>query len=94
VEFEWDEAKRIGNLRKHGVDFVHVSDFDWETAVRIEDDRRHYGEERWLALGKVGERLHTLVYTIRSGRTRVISLRRSKRQEVAVYEKASRPTDA
>jgi uncharacterized protein len=94
VEFEWDEAKRFSNLRKHGVDFVHVLDFDWETAVRFEDTRRQYGEERWLALGRIGARLHTLVYTIRSGRMRVISLRRSKRQEVAVYEKASRPTNA
>ena len=94
MEFEWDEAKRIGNLRKHGVDFVRVLDFDWETAARFEDIRRPYGEERWLALGKIGERLHTLVYTIRLGRTRVISLRRSKRQEVAVYEKASRSSDA
>jgi uncharacterized DUF497 family protein len=94
LEFEWDEAKRFSNLRKHGVDFVRVLDFDWETAVRFEDNRRPYGEERWLALGKIGERLHTLVYTIRFGRTRVISLRRSKRQEVAVYEKASRSSDA
>jgi uncharacterized DUF497 family protein len=94
VEFEWDEAKRFGDLRKHGVDFIHVLDFDWETAVRFEDNRRPYGELRWLALGKIGERLHTLVYTIRRGRTRVISLRRSKRQEVAVYEKTSRSSDA
>jgi hypothetical protein len=93
VEFEWDEAKRRNNLRKHSVDFARVQDFDWATAVRFEDNRRPYGEERWLALGKIGERLHTLVYTNRAHRTRVISLRRSKRQGVAVYEKASHPSD-
>ena len=94
MEFEWDEAKRASNLRKHGVDFVRVLDFDWETAVRFEDNRRPYGETRWLALGKIGERLHTLIYTQRFDRTRVISLRKSKRQEVADYEKASRSSGA
>ena len=54
MEFEWDEAKRFSNLRKHGVDFIRVLDFDWETAVRFEDNRRPYGEERWLALGRIG----------------------------------------
>ena len=94
MEFEWDEAKRAGNLSKHGVDFVRVRDFDWETAVRFEDYRRPYGETRWLALGKIGERLHTLVYTQRFDRTRVISLRKSMRQEVAGYDEASRSSDA
>jgi uncharacterized protein (DUF4415 family) len=61
--------------------------------VRFADNRRPYGEERWLALGRIGERLHTLVYTNRAGRTRVISLRRSKSQEVAVMRKRLiRPT--
>jgi hypothetical protein len=92
VDFEWDEAKRRSNLRKHGVDFARVAAFEWATAVRFADNRRPYGEERWLALGRIGERLHTLVYTNRAGRTRVISLRRSKSQEVAVYEKASHPS--
>jgi uncharacterized protein len=44
VEFEWDEAKRIGNLRKHGVDFARVVTFDWNTMIEVPDLRRPYGE--------------------------------------------------
>jgi len=37
VEFEWDEAKRFGNLRKHGVDFARVEAFEWGTIVEVQD---------------------------------------------------------
>lgn len=90
MDFEWDEAKRLSNLRKHGVDFRRVVEFEWETAVWLEDNRKPYGEQRWLAWGTIGDRLHTLVFTRRGDSTRVISLRKSKRQEVTDYEKATR----
>jgi uncharacterized protein len=44
MEFEWDEDKRLTNLRKHGVDFVDVpSIFDGDT-IMVEDSRHDYGE--------------------------------------------------
>ena len=85
MEFEWDEAKRIANLRKHGVDFARVEAFDWSTPVEVQDVRRHYGEARWQALGVIDDRLYMLIYTKRDGRTRVISLRKASRQEKAYY---------
>jgi len=43
MEFEWDEAKRLANLRKHGIDFIDVpAVFDGDT-VMVEDDRYSYG---------------------------------------------------
>ena len=93
MEYEWDEAKRVSNLAKHGVDFGRVGEFEWSSAIIREDRRRWYGERRWRALGKIGERLHTLVYTERMGRTRVISFRKSKEQEVEFYEQASDSSD-
>ncbi|HTW71328.1 MAG TPA: BrnT family toxin [Acetobacteraceae bacterium] len=91
VEYEWDETKRRSNLAKHGVDFAQVSDFNWPLAVIQEDRRRNYGERRWNAVGTIGERVHTLVYTERIGRVRVISLRKSKKQEVDFYENQKEP---
>jgi hypothetical protein len=85
VEFEWDEAKRIGNLRKHGVDFAQVTAFDWDTMIEVPDHRRAYGETRWQALGMIDNRLHMLIYTKRDSRTRVISLRKASREEKAAY---------
>jgi hypothetical protein len=85
VEFEWDEAKRIANLRKHGVDFARVVAFEWDTARESEDRRRDYGERRWIAHGRIGPELHVLIYTRRHGRVRVISLREASRREKAGY---------
>jgi len=96
VEYEWDESKRRSNLAKHGVDFANVGGFEWSSAVIREDRRRNYGERRWRALGRIGDRLHTLIYTERADRTRLISLRKSKKQEVEIYdsETAPDPSDA
>ena len=93
MDYEWDETKRRGNLAKHGVDFVLVAALDWSSVVITEDRRLSYGERRWLALGKIGDRVHTLIYTERGSSTRVISLRKSKRKEIEVYEQASRASD-
>lgn len=40
MEFEWDEAKRQSNLRKHGLDFAEVDHFDWDDPVTYVDDRK------------------------------------------------------
>ncbi|MGB7260068.1 MAG: BrnT family toxin, partial [Pseudolabrys sp.] len=87
-EYEWDVAKATANRRKHGVSFNAVLDFDWETALVVPDERADYGEPRWLALGMIGKRLHSLAFTIRRERIRVISLRAASRKERTNYEQA------
>jgi hypothetical protein len=86
MEFEWDEAKRKANLAKHGLDFGNAIEFQWEDAVTWPDLRKHYGEERFLALGLFRGRVHSIAYAERSGVTRVISFRRAERREVKRYE--------
>ncbi|HEY7231382.1 MAG TPA: BrnT family toxin [Pseudolabrys sp.] len=90
MAYEWDAAKAAANRRKHGVSFNAVLDFDWAKALVVADDRADYGESRWLALGMIGERLHSLVFTIRVTRIRVISLRKAGRKERSLYEETSR----
>jgi uncharacterized protein len=80
--WEWDEAKRATNVAKHGIDFRSVENFDWAQADVIEDKRKDYGEIRFEATGLIGARLHKLVFTMRSGRRRVISLRKANSQEI------------
>ena len=48
MEFEWDESKRISNLRKHGIDFLDVAAVFGRSIVTISDDRFDYGEERFV----------------------------------------------
>ena len=69
--------------------FEQAADFDFETAIYLEDRRHEYGERRIRALGYIEARLYALVYTIRGDALRVISLRRANRREVRTYEEAT-----
>ena len=82
---DFDSAKNALNIAKHGIDFAMVDAFEWDTAVTEEDRRREYGERRWNALGYIGARLHCLVFTIRDGQVRPISLRKANQRENRRY---------
>ena len=88
--YEWDEAKRAANLRKHDVDFTAISRFDWQRAVVFRDDRLGYGENRFLAYAPIGGRLYALVFAERGPARRIISFRKANRREQARYA-AERP---
>ena len=83
MEYEWDEAKRVETLARRGLDFDSVNHFEWNTAITRRSDR--HGEIRFMATGYIGDRLHTVIYTIRESRCRIISLRHSSRSEVREY---------
>ena len=85
--YEWDETKRRINLEKHGVDFSDVERFEWGDAVIISNDR--HGEVRFVAYGYINNRLHVVVYTIKTNITRrVISIRKANPREMRTYAKA------
>ena len=86
MQYEWDEDKREANLTKHSVDFMAAEDFEWDAAIETMDDRFDYGEERWAAMGFIGNRLHVLVYTRRSEGIRIISMRKANKREREFYE--------
>jgi len=84
--YEWNDAKNARNIRERGLDFALAKTFDWDTALIIEDTRQDYGEPRWRAMGKIGNKLYALVYTLRGDTIRIISLRRANSREEAFYE--------
>ena len=86
--YEWDETKRESNIRRHGVDFPAMSTFEWEEAVERFDDRHE--EDRWIATGFIGLRLHVVAYTVRGDVVRVISLRKAQPQEIRYHVKNRR----
>ena len=53
--------------------------------IDFPDNRKDYGEERRITIGKIFELLHTVVYTFREGIIRLISARRSKKNERELY---------
>ena len=51
MRFEWDEAKRLQNLKDHGVDFVDAYKVFAGPTYTFEDDRLRYQEQRFVTLG-------------------------------------------
>ncbi len=86
LEFEWDEAKAQLNLDKHGVSFFTAAAmFRNERLERI-DDRGDYGEERWIALGRVEMEVYRVVYTWREKNIiRIISAQKANRSDQEAY---------
>lgn len=64
---------------------------NWPSALIWEDTRKDYGEQRFCVLGFIGERLYSVVLTLRDGKPRVISLRKANKRERRRYEKATQP---
>ncbi|MDF0602530.1 BrnT family toxin [Psychromarinibacter sp. C21-152] len=83
--FEWDESKNRQNVELRGIDFSVAEGFDWSTAQLFADDRIDYGEDRVIARGTIGDRLHILVFVLRGSRMRIISLRKANRRERRAY---------
>jgi uncharacterized DUF497 family protein len=83
VMFEWDEAKRKANIRKHGIDFEDVA-AAWD-GLRMHYPSRRAGEPRMLALGEINGRVMAVVYTLRDGAIRLISARRARHEEARAY---------
>ena len=90
LKFEWDEAKRQANIEKHGLDFVDAGVlFNSEGAPFLVslDVREEYGEERWIGLGLLSNRVVVVVYTEPDENTRrIISFRKAVSYEREEYE--------
>ena len=85
MAFEFDEAKSDANLAKHGIDFIAAQEL-WLDEFLIEIPAKTVDESRSLVIGVIGSKHYSAVITHREGRTRIISVRRSRAKEVAIYE--------
>ncbi len=83
--FEFDPKKSVANLEKHGIDFTDAQAL-WNDPNLIEIDANSYDEVRTIAIGKINKRCWSAVITRRRGKIRIISVRRSRREEVFIYE--------
>ena len=83
MEFEWDPEKAARNREKHGISFEDAVGVFSGPVLTERSDRK--GEKRWIAVGRLKGRLVTVVYTRRSGTTRIISARRASQNERKRY---------
>lgn len=85
MEFEFDAEKSKANKAKHGIDFIEAAVL-WNDERRIEIGARTVGEARVLVIGVIGEQCWSAVVTHRKNKIRIISVRRSRPEEVELYE--------
>lgn len=88
MDVSFDPAKDARNVALRGIALARAMDFNWESALIVEDTRRDYGEPRYQALGLIDNRLHMLIFTPRTGKTHIISLRKANDREIRRYEEA------
>lgn len=86
MNITYDLAKNSRNILERNLSFDCARYFDFTTALIKEDQRKDYGEKRYIAFGFLKSRLHILVFTETSIGIRVISLRKANQREVLSYE--------
>jgi uncharacterized DUF497 family protein len=85
MEFEFDPKKSASNQQKHGVDFSEAQTL-WDDPELIEIPVKTTDEPRYLVIGKILEKHWSGVITYRGEKIRIISVRRSRKEEVELYE--------
>lgn len=85
MPFEFDPPKSQANAARHGIDFLEAQAL-WADPDLLEIPARTIGEPRYLVLGRIGERHWSAVITYWEQRVRIISVRRSRQEEVSIYE--------
>jgi uncharacterized protein len=83
--FEYDPNKSAENKRKHGIDFEDAQRL-WADPGVMEIPARTSDEPRWLLIGEIDEKHWSAIITKRGENIRLISVRRSRDEEVALYE--------
>ena len=84
--FDWDDAKALSNLAKHGVRFEFaIRAFVDIMRIDVDAFRLADAEMRRKVIGMINGRLFTVVYTRRPGLIRIISARRSNAKESRAY---------
>ncbi|MBT3605358.1 MAG: BrnT family toxin [Candidatus Latescibacteria bacterium] len=85
ARFEFDEDKSKANQEKHGIDFLVAQEL-WEDTDLLEIQAKSNDELRFLVIGIIGAIHWSAVITYRNESIRLISVRRARKKEIALYE--------
>jgi uncharacterized DUF497 family protein len=91
MRLSFDSAKSERNIRLRGLPFEEVANFDFDAALVVVDGRQDYGETRYIAIGRLYNRVHVLCFAETVDGIRVISFRKANTREVNRYEKSRAP---
>lgn len=85
MEMEFDPIKSNRNKEKHGIDFAEAQAL-WNDPDLIEIPIKTSDEPRFMVIGTIAGKRWSGIITYRSGKIRITSVRRSRKEEVAIYE--------
>ena len=85
MDFEFDPLKSAANKAKHGIDFLDAQAL-WSDPALLEIPARTTDEPRFLVIGRIHRKHWSAVITYRGQTIRLISVRRSRLEEVQLYE--------
>ena len=85
ITFEFDEIKSQANLLKHGIDFIDAQAL-WDDPSLLEIPAKLEDEPRYLIIGLIQNKHWSAIITYRGLNVRLISVRRSRTEEVTLYE--------
>ena len=85
MRFEYDPDKSSANKVKHGIDFLEAQAL-WSDLDLIEIRARTEDEPRYMVIGKISDKHWSGIITYRDEVIRIISVRRSRPEEVGLYE--------
>ena len=86
MNFEYDPAKSLKNLAKHGISFKKAQILWNNETAEIKSKNSGNDDSRYLVFGKINGKHWTAVITKRNNRIRIISVRRSRKKEEQYYE--------
>ncbi len=85
MKFQYDQRKSASNLKKHGINFDQAQ-LLWNDPDLVELAARSDDEPRSIAIARLNGQYWSAVFTYRDGEIRLISVRRSRKAEVELYE--------
>ena len=83
--FEFDPNKSAVNQQKHDINFVAAQEL-WDDPNLLELQARSTDEPRSLVIGQIQGKMWSAIITYRQDAIRIISVRRSRKSEVSLYE--------
>jgi len=83
--FEYEKGKSFSNKKKHGIDFEQVQEL-WNDPDCIIIPARTTDESRILLIGEYDRKIWSAIFTIRNKKIRIISVRRSRKNEEEIYK--------
>ena len=87
MEIEFDPEKRLRTLLERGLDMAHAFRVFETVHTTAEDNRIIYDGTRLITVGYLNDRMVVVVWSMRAGARRIISLRKANEREKEKFGK-------